>query len=66
MQIAVKKLVAQLETAFPNLPNARWVALRLLNGDERIAEAVRKGEIGDLSHGKFEPAATQIQVIGNQ
>ncbi len=66
MQSAVKKLVTQLETAFPNLPNARWVALRLLNGDARIAEAVRKGEIGDLSHGKFLPAATQIQVIGNQ
>jgi ferrous iron transport protein B len=66
MRDAVKKLVLQLETAFPNLPNARWVALRLLNGDERIAEAVRKGEIGDLAHGEFKPVATQVQVIGNQ
>lgn len=66
MQGAVKKLVQQLEASFPSLPNARWVALRLLNGDERIAEAVRKGEIGDLSHGEFKPAATQVQVIGNQ
>ena len=33
------------------MPNARWVALRLLDGDERIAEALRKGELGDLSHG---------------
>jgi len=63
---AVEKVIQQLETVFPNLPNARWVALRLLNGDERIAEAVRKGEIGDLSHGEFEPAAVQVQVMGNQ
>ncbi|MBE9523857.1 MAG: 50S ribosome-binding GTPase [Chloroflexi bacterium] len=66
MRDAVKKLVLQLEAAFPNLPNARWVALRLLNGDERIAEAVRKGEIGDLAHGEFKPVAAQVQVIGNQ
>ncbi len=32
---------AQLERAFPGLPNARWVALRLLDGDERIAAALR-------------------------
>jgi ferrous iron transport protein B len=46
---AITQLTAQIETAFPGLPNARWVALRLLDGDERIAEAVRKGELGDLS-----------------
>lgn len=46
---AVGQLVANLEAAFPNLPNARWVALRLLDGDERIIEAVRQGELGDLS-----------------
>ena len=34
---------------FPDLPNARWVALRLLNADERVTEAVRSGEIGDLT-----------------
>jgi len=46
---AVGRLVAKLEAAFPNLPNAHWVALRLLDGDERIIEAVRRGELGDLS-----------------
>ena len=43
---ALKPLVAE---AFPELPNARWVALRLLNADERVTEAVRSGEIGDLT-----------------
>lgn len=48
---AVQQLAAQLETAYPNLPNARWVALRLLDGDERIIEAVKNGELGDLTRG---------------
>jgi Fe2+ transport system protein B len=46
---AVGKLVAQLEETFPGLPNARWVAIRLLDGDESIIEAVRKRELGDLT-----------------
>ena len=42
---AIEPLVA---AEFPELPNARWVALRLLNADERVTEAVRSGEIGRL------------------
>lgn len=45
---AVGTLVRQLEQTYPNLPNARWVALRLLDGDERIVEALKKGELGTL------------------
>jgi ferrous iron transport protein B len=41
---AVETLVKRLRQTFPNLPNARWVALRLLDGDPRMAEAVRTGE----------------------
>jgi ferrous iron transport protein B len=43
---ALKQLVAQINAAYPNLPNARWVALRLLGGDDRMVEALRKGELG--------------------
>jgi Fe2+ transport system protein B len=46
---AINTLMTQLETRFPGLPNARWVALRLLDGDERIVEAVNKGELGQLT-----------------
>ncbi len=42
---AVDSLVADLLRLQPRLPNARWVALRLLDGDERIAAALRKGEL---------------------
>ena len=45
---ALSDLVAQLKAAYPDLPNARWVALRLLGGDESIVEAVRTGQLGTL------------------
>jgi ferrous iron transport protein B len=66
LKSAVQKLTAQIETAYPDLPNARWVALRLLDGDERIAEALRKGELGDLTYGSLVQRPAQLQVIGNQ
>jgi Fe2+ transport system protein B len=57
---AVSELASRIEAAFPALPNARWVALRLLDGDDRIAEAVRKGELGELVPGApREPARQQ-------
>ncbi len=45
---AVRELMARIQAAFPHLPNARWLALRLLGGDEHIAGAFRRGELGDL------------------
>lgn len=42
---AVQRLIRRLELDVPDLPNPRWVALRLLDGDERIAEALRNGEL---------------------
>lgn len=53
----VSQLVARIEAVFPGLPNAYWVALRLLDGDQRITEAVRSGELGDLSRGDPEQVA---------
>ena len=46
---AVSLLVEKLRAAFPGLPNARWVALRLLEGDARMEEAVRSGELAGLA-----------------
>ena len=45
----VEELTRRVQVTFPGLPNARWVALRLLEADVRIIEAVRTGEIGALS-----------------
>jgi ferrous iron transport protein B len=46
---AVGLLTSEVSTLYPTLPNGRWVALRLLDGDERIQDAVRNGELGDLT-----------------
>ncbi len=48
LESAVSRLAALIEEQFPGLTNARWVALRLLEGDERIIEAVRTGELASL------------------
>lgn len=45
---AVSKLVKEIEEVFPDIPNANWVALRILDGDRRIIQAVRDGELGVL------------------
>ncbi|GAB4570742.1 MAG: FeoB small GTPase domain-containing protein [Anaerolineae bacterium] len=45
---AVSRLATQVERMFPGLPNARWVAMRLLEGDQRIIDAIRQRELNDL------------------
>lgn len=46
---ALSVLTEKLKRQFPDLPNATWVALRLLEGDHDIIEAVRSGELGSIS-----------------
>jgi len=46
---AVRELVPVVEDVFPTVPNARWVALRLLNADEAVVDTVRAGELGQLA-----------------
>ena len=46
---AIDQLVNTIFAQFPGLTNARWVALRLLEGDPRIVEAVKTGELAHLS-----------------
>lgn len=45
---AVEKLSENIAEEFPGLPNTRWVALRLLEGDQKIVDALRTGEINSL------------------
>ncbi len=45
---AVDALVEKIDREFPGLPNIRWVALRLLEGDQHIIDAVRSGELATL------------------
>jgi len=49
LKAALNQLVAQITSAYPGLPNVRWVAMRLLGGDESLAAALRDGTLGDLT-----------------
>jgi ferrous iron transport protein B len=45
---SIKTLTREVKAVYPDLPNPRWVAMRLLDGDERIIESIMKGELGSL------------------
>lgn len=45
---AIEKLSKEIQEEFPDLPNTRWVALRLLEGDQTIIDAIKSGELGNL------------------
>ncbi len=62
LESAVNQLVRQIESAFPGVPNARWVALRLLDGDESIEQAVRDGTLGQLAQQKAPESAPVIRL----
>ncbi len=49
---AVNEISEDLLSVAPGLPCPRWIALRLLEGDERIEKAVMNGELASL----YEPA----------
>lgn len=44
----IKMLSEKIRESYPDLPNLNWVAMRLLEGDNSIIEAIRTGEIGNL------------------
>jgi GTP-binding protein len=45
-QKAVNELVPMIEEAAPGVPNARWLAIRLLDGDAKVQQALMSGELG--------------------
>ncbi len=49
VEAALSELTPLVRDAFPELDNARWVALRLLSADARVEDAVRTGELGRLN-----------------
>ena len=57
----LNRLVEKVEAVYPELPNPRWVALRLLEGDPRIMEAVRSGELGNLKQNSALEATVALQ-----
>ena len=48
-QKAVHELVPMIEEMAPGVPNARWLAIRLLDGDAKVQQALMSGEFGQLA-----------------
>lgn len=55
-RLAVQGLASDIRTEFPTLSNPVWTAIRLLDGDRKIEEALRSGELLDLSSRTAPPA----------
>ena len=49
LKFAIEKLSKEIKEEYPEIPNIRWVALRLLEGDQSIIDAIRTGELGKLN-----------------
>jgi ferrous iron transport protein B len=47
-QEAVNELASLIEGYVPGIPNARWLAIRLLDGDARVQKALANGEFGEI------------------
>ena len=47
-QGAVQDLSRKIENVYPGLPNTRWLAIRLLDGDARVQQAILSGELAEM------------------
>jgi ferrous iron transport protein B len=68
-QRAVAELVPLIEQAAPGVPNARWIAIRLLDGDAQVEEALVSGRLASIVAEQSRAAArasTKIALEGAQ
>jgi ferrous iron transport protein B len=54
-QQAVSELVPLIERVAPGLPNPRWVAMRLLDGDHHVQRALLSGELAGIADRQLQP-----------
>ena len=52
LERALDKTVSMIEAKYNGVRNARWLALRLLEGDKRIEEAFNNNELEFLTTGQ--------------
>ncbi|MHC4420784.1 MAG: FeoB small GTPase domain-containing protein, partial [Planctomycetota bacterium] len=57
LQHAVSELVPLIEEAVPGLPNPRWVAMRLLDGDLHVQQALLSGGLAEIADRQRQPVA---------
>jgi len=46
---AIDEIAALIEADYPDLTNVKWVAMRVLEGDESITKSREKGQLGTLT-----------------
>jgi Fe2+ transport system protein B len=63
---AVTELAPMIEQLAPGLPNARWIALRLLDGDHKVRQALLSGELASLQAQQQAPVEHRSRVIAVQ
>lgn len=63
LEEAVAQLVPMIEAVAPGLPNARWVAFRLLDGDHRLRQALLTGELGRFVSEQAAPVERASRLI---
>jgi ferrous iron transport protein B len=47
----IERLTLAIDESFPGIANSRWIAIRLLDGDARIEEALLSGELLEVALG---------------
>lgn len=63
----VEEMTRAVQAAYPALTHARWVAWRLLDGDDRVIQALRRGELGAPDFGQHRAAerdAAETRTVG--
>jgi ferrous iron transport protein B len=63
-QSAVSELVPLIEQAVPGLPNPRWVAMRLLDGDLHVQQALLSGGLDGIADRQLEPVDRVPLTVG--
>ena len=63
LENAITEIATLLEKRFSGLTNARWVALRLLEGDQYIIEAVGSGDLANLSDNSGMPLVARPELV---
>lgn len=66
VEAAVEELAPMIEQLAPGLPNAGWVALRLLDGDHKVRQALLSGELAELEATQSESVEQASRVIAIQ
>ncbi len=52
LQESVDEIAGMVQEIYPGLPNVDWVAMRILEGDPHIREALVNGKLSDLALGE--------------